>query len=127
LRGIIDKILKFNLFSLKREQMYTFLLVLFVILSILLAVVILIQPGKGDMGLGSIGSGTQVLFGGSGGRSFFEKITWIMTALFILGALGLALVKSKGKQSSSLTDFTAKTAPVKPQLPEPVKASQAEE
>ncbi len=107
--------------------MYTFLLVLFVILSILLAITILIQPGKGDMGLGSIGSGTQVLFGGSGGRSFFEKITWVMTALFILGALGLALVKSKSKQTSSLTDFTVKTSTAVPQASESTKASQTEE
>ncbi len=47
--------------------MFTFLMVLFVILSALLAIIILIQPGKGDMGLGSIGSGSQILFGGSGG------------------------------------------------------------
>lgn len=108
--------------------MYTFLLVLFVILSILLATIILIQPGKGDMGLGSIGSGTQILFGGSGGRSFFEKATWIMAALFIFGALGLSLVKTKNKQYSSLTGFTAKTSPVskrsqEPVNPEPVKSS----
>jgi len=101
-------------------------MVLFVILSVLLAIVILIQPGKGDMGLGSIGSGSQVLFGGSGGRSFFEKVTWVMAALFILGALGLALVKSKEKQYSSLSDFTAKSGSVPAQKSLPVDEKQSD-
>jgi preprotein translocase subunit SecG len=86
----------------------------------------LIQPGKGDMGLGSIGSGSQVLFGGSGGRSFFEKVTWAMAALFILGALGLSLIKSKERQSSSLADFKS-SAPVAPrQAPSPLDSVPAE-
>jgi preprotein translocase subunit SecG len=93
--------------------MYTFLMILFVILSALLAIVILIQPGKGDMGLGSIGSGSQILFGGSGGRSFFEKVTWVMAALFILGALGLSMIKSKERQASSLSGFKADASSVK--------------
>lgn len=93
--------------------MYTFLMVLFVILSALLAIVILIQPGKGDMGLGSIGSGSQILFGGSGGRSFFEKVTWVMATLFILGALGLSMIKSKERQSSSLSGFKADVSSTK--------------
>ena len=107
--------------------MYTFLMVLFVILSILLAVVILIQPGKGDMGLGSIGSGSQVLFGGSGGRSFFEKVTWVMAALFILGALGLSLIKSREKQYSSLSGFTAKAGSVPAQRSLPVNEAPVED
>ena len=93
--------------------MYTFLMVFFVILSALLAIVILIQPGKGDMGLGSIGSGSQILFGGSGGRGFFEKVTWVMATLFILGALGLSLIKSKEKQYSSLSGFKSTSSSAK--------------
>lgn len=65
-----------------------------------------------------------------GGRSFFEKITWVMAALFILGALGLSLIKSKEKQHSSLADFKT-SAPVAPrQAPvpvEPVPAGQTDE
>lgn len=111
--------------------MYTFLMVLFVILSALLAIVILIQPGKGDMGLGSIGSGSQILFGGSGGRSFFEKVTWVMAALFILGALGLSMIKSKERQSSSLLDFKANASsapkqPLHPLNPAPMNSAPEE-
>jgi protein translocase SecG subunit len=92
--------------------MFTFLLVLFTILSVLLAFIILIQPGKGDMGLGSIGTGTQVLFGGSGGRSFFEKVTWTMVAIFLLGALGLSFIKSNETQASRFADFKTQPKPM---------------
>ena len=47
---------------------------------------------------------------GSGGRSFFEKITWVLAALFILGALGISLFKSKERLSSSLSGFKSKKA-----------------
>ncbi|KKQ33440.1 MAG: Preprotein translocase, SecG subunit [candidate division TM6 bacterium GW2011_GWF2_37_49] len=106
--------------------MFTLLLILFTILAILLAIVILIQPGKGDMGLGSIGTGTQVLFGGSGGRSFFEKITWTLGAIFILGALGLSLIKTKETQTSRFVDYTAKERPAA-KLPAQESAKPAQE
>ncbi|MFC1894922.1 preprotein translocase subunit SecG [Candidatus Dependentiae bacterium] len=75
--------------------MIIFLMILFVILCFTLALVILMQQGKGDMGLGGLGGGGQMLFGGSGGQEFFEKITWAMGALFIFGALGLSILKHK--------------------------------
>lgn len=81
--------------------MFTFFMILFVILCVFLAIFILIQQGKGDLGLGSMG-GSQMLFGGSGGQNFFEKATWTMGAIFILGALGLSILKSKEQRASIL-------------------------
>jgi protein translocase SecG subunit len=86
-----------------RGKMITFLIVLFVIFSLFLALFILIQPGKGDMGLG--GMSQQMLFGGSGGQSFFQKTTWALVAVFIFGALGLAILKSYETKSSLLHGF----------------------
>ncbi len=87
--------------------MYAFLMILFIILCICLATVILfLQQGKGDLGVGSM-AGSQMLFGGSGGQTFFEKATWIMGALFIAGALGLTIVKSRELRSSVLEGVTA--------------------
>ncbi len=102
--------------------MYTLLMVLFVILSVFMVIFILIQPGKGDMGLGSMGSSSQMLFGGSGGQSFFEKTTWVMGALFIMGALGLAVLQTHERHTSQLEGFSitkkTPTAPVQqPALP----------
>ena len=81
--------------------MYGFLMVLFVVLSVFLALFVLIQQGKGDLGLGSMG-GNQMLFGGSGGQTFFERATWIMGALFIFGSLGLSILRSKEQRRSAL-------------------------
>ena len=80
-------------------------MVFFIILTFFLALLVLIQQGKGDMGLGSMGGGSQLLFGGSGGQSFFEKMTWFLGALFILGALGLSLLKSRQTRQSTLEGF----------------------
>ena len=102
--------------------MVTLLMVLFVILCLFLALFILIQQGKGDMGLGSLGGGGQMLFGGSGGQEFFEKLTWIMGALFILGALGLTILKTKQMETSRLKEYkslaqTTQPANTLPSLP----------
>ncbi len=79
--------------------MIALLMSFFILLSALLVIVILVQPGKGDMGLGSLGRGGQQFFGGSGGQDFFEKATWIMGGLFIVGALGLAYLRAGGQES----------------------------
>ena len=87
--------------------MVTLLTVLFVILCFFLGISILMQQGKGDMGLGGLGGGGQMLFGGSGGQDFFEKLTWIMGALFIFGALGLTVLKTKQISKSQLSGFVS--------------------
>ena len=60
----------------------------------------MLQQGKGGMGLGGLGGGAQMLFGGSGGQDVFQKTTWVLAALFMLGSFGLTLMKSKGGESS---------------------------
>lgn len=87
--------------------MVGFVMFLFVILSFLLILFILIQQGKGDMGLGSLGRGTQTLFGGSGGQDFFEKATWTMGALFMVGALTITILRTKHAEVSRLADYRA--------------------
>ena len=92
-------------------------MVFFIILCIFLALFVLIQQGKGDLGFGSMAGG-QMLFGGSGGQGFFEKTTWILGALFILGALGLSILKSKELRTSILDGAPVAT---KIQAPRPMK------
>ncbi len=105
--------------------MTTFLMILFVILCFFLALAILIQQGKGDMGLGGLGGGGQLLFGGSGGQDVFEKATWIMGAIFMLGALGLTILRSKETVTTRLkkTPITQTQAPQqkKAVIPSPIK------
>lgn len=58
------------------------------------------------MGLGNLGGGTQLLFGGSGGQDVFQKITWTLGAIFLMGSLMLALMKSRDHQTSRYLSHT---------------------
>ena len=62
---------------------------------ILLILMILIQKGKGSMGLGQMGGQSQMLFGSSGGQDIMQKTTWVFGAILIFGSLGIALLKSR--------------------------------
>lgn len=63
--------------------------------------IILIQKSKGSMGLGSLGGGSQLLFGGSGGQDIFQKTTWVLGMIFVFGSLGLSLMRvSQAKKFS---------------------------
>ena len=75
-------------------MLHGFFTAVFVIVCFLLILLILIQKGKGGMGLGSLGGGSQMLFGGSGGQDLFQKITWGLSAFFLFGSLLLSLMKS---------------------------------
>lgn len=82
---------------------------LFVFMCLFMVLLILIQKGKGGMGLGSLGGSSQMLFGGSGGQDMFQKMTWILGAIFIFGSLGLSMLKSREYSKSRY----AQTAPVR--------------
>lgn len=71
-----------------------FLTSLFVMICFLLVLLVLLQKGKGSMGLGNLGGGTQLLFGGSGGQDLFQKITWVLGSIFLFGSLFLSLMKT---------------------------------
>ena len=81
-------------------MLYGFLLTLFVLACVLLIIIILVQQGKSSMGLGNLGGGAQMLFGGSGGQDIFQKMTWVLGAIFIFGSLGLSIMKThQGRES----------------------------
>ncbi len=95
------------------------------IVSLLLCLFVLIQQGKGDLGVSSM-SGSQMLFGGSGGQTFFERATWLLGALFMLGALALAVVKTKEQKLSILDDVVLpRQAVPKPALPAKINKTEA--
>ena len=105
-------------------MLFGFLVVLFVFTCLLLIMMILIQQGKGSMGLGSLGGGTQMLFGGSGGQDIFQKITWVLATIFIIGSLVLALMKTKTETTTrfvSKAPVTQQHVPTQPQTPSKTK------
>jgi len=80
--------------------LYGLLVSLYVFICVILVLLVLVQKGKGSMGLGAFGGGTQMLFGGSGGQDLFQKITWGLGAIFLMGSLLLALMKSSQVSTS---------------------------
>jgi len=82
--------------------MYSFLLAVLVIDSILLTSAVLLQAGQGG-GLASLGGGggTEVFMGGRQAVTLLTKVTWYCAAVFLLIALTLAIMSSqtRGPQS----------------------------
>lgn len=106
-------------------MMYGLFITLFVMLCFLLMLMIIIQKSKGSLGLGNVGGGMQMLFGGSGGQTLFQKVTWILGALFMASSLGLALYKSKlpakylDLSSSRVLDFKKPASQASEASPKP--------
>lgn len=89
-------------------MLYGFLVTLFVMCCFLLMFIIMLQEGKNSLGLGGMGGGAQMLFGGSGGQDIFQKTTWVLGAIFLFGSLALTLMKSRPESFSYLNSKKAK-------------------
>ena len=96
----------------------SFFFAFFLVIMILL---ILVQKGKSSLGLGNLGGGNQMLFGGSGGQDFFQKLTWVLGVMLIIGSLGLAIWKTKqvGAGTSLLRHTPVRNAPAPSNTPMP--------
>lgn len=88
----------------------------FIIICLMLLLLILIQKGKSSMGIGNLGGGNQMLFGGTGGQDIFQKTTWVLGLLFMSGSLLLAMAK-RPSRSNLLSRITN----VQKDVPMPVK------
>lgn len=76
--------------------------------SVLLILFVLLQKGKGGLGLGGLsGGGSQMLFGGSGGQNLFQKITWVLGIILLGGGLAMSIYKYKNYQTRYLSGYVA--------------------
>ena len=98
--------------------MYTFLLILHLLICLSLIGVVLVQSGKGGgLAGGAFGGSAQTVFGGRGATDFFTKATMALGGAFFLTSLVLALMSSGniggGKRSLIQTEAQrgAATAP----------------
>jgi len=83
--------------------------VIHVLVSILLILVILLQPGKGG-DLGSVfggGGSSESVFGASGAVPFLSKVTRVLAVLFLLSSLTLGYFAAKSVSSSVVSDIPA--------------------
>jgi preprotein translocase subunit SecG len=93
-------------------MLFGLLLTVYIVVCFLLILLVLLQKGKSSMGIGNLGGGVQMLFGGSGGQDIFQKTTWILGTVFMAGSLGLSLMKTyEFGRSRYLTTRPAITMP----------------
>jgi preprotein translocase subunit SecG len=82
--------------------MYTLLVVLFILVSIVMVVVILLQSGKGQGLAGSIGGGMggSSVFGGRGAADFLTKATAWIAGIYMVLALLLSVIYRSEAQTA---------------------------
>lgn len=102
----------------------TALIVIHSVIALFLVLVILLQPGKGDAGVG-FGSSSQSIFGSRGAGNFLTKTTGVCAMLFLVTSFFLTRSRLQ-EHSRSVID--AVPAPVEnPASPSPSPAPKAEE
>ena len=72
----------------------------YVIICFLLLLVVLLQQGKGgDIAAAFGGSGSQAAFGARAGATLLTRATTVLGALFMVGAMVLAIMGQRGPAS----------------------------
>lgn len=94
--------------------MYSLLLTLLILDGLIMAVVILLQSGKGgglaSMG-GGMGSGGDTLIGGRQAANLLTKTTWTTGTIFLVLSLVLAILSSRAQRPNSILRDEFRTAP----------------
>ena len=106
-------------------MLYYLAATLYVLACLLLLLVVLLQQGRGG-GMASAfgGGGSQTAFGARAGATVLTRATTVLGALFMIGALVLAIVGQRGPGSllSGERGVTTNPAPVTaPAAPAPVE------
>ncbi len=97
--------------------LYYLVSTLFVIVCLVLLLVVLMQQGKGDMAAAFGGGSSQSAYGARSGATVLSKATWVLAALFMLGALALAIMGERGPASIMRGSPTTRPAPAAPAAP----------
>jgi preprotein translocase subunit SecG len=112
--------------------MYTLLIFLYVIVSVALTIVILLQSSKGGGLAGAFGGGGSVgtVFGGRGAATFLSKTTTVLATLFLLLSLVLALMTRNAPSARGLVEKArqeqtspASAIPIVPENPAAIPSS----
>jgi preprotein translocase subunit SecG len=79
--------------------MFTFVLIIHVIVSFFLILIVLVQGGKGAELGAAFGGSSQTLFGARGAATIFGKLTTVAAVVFMLTSLTLAIMAARGASS----------------------------
>ena len=86
---------------------YGLVVALHVVICLILVVVVLLQEGKGDGGIGgAFGGGSQTVFGSRGPANFFHYLTTGSAMLFIFTSLFLSCTPAPGSKNTTVIDDT---------------------
>ena len=78
---------------------------LFVLICVVQIIAILLQSSKGGGLAGAFGSGSVgAMFGGRGAATFLSKVTAVLATLFMVLALVLGLLDSRGGEAQGLVE-----------------------
>ncbi len=94
--------------------MFTAVLVLHILVSILLILIVLIQGGENVDITAAFGGVSQAAFGPRGAVSTLARITWVLGAVFVLTSVTLAVWSSGPSRRSILENTPAQSAPASP-------------
>lgn len=94
--------------------MFTLVLIIHIIVSLILIVSILLQVGKGATIGSTFGgsAGSQTLFGSAGPATFLSQVTTGAAVIFLLTSLYLTYSSSKKRTSSIMSNVPQVTKPV---------------
>ncbi len=98
--------------------LYYVLMTFYVLVCFVLLLCVLLQQGKGDIAAAFGGGSSQSAFGARGGATVLSKATAILAALFMLSALGLAIIGQRGP-GSLMSGAPAPITSSKPAIPAP--------
>jgi preprotein translocase subunit SecG len=87
--------------------MFSFLLVVQIVVSVSIIALVMLQQGKGaDMGAGFGAGSSGTVFGARGSGSFFTKATGFLAALFFINCLLIAspLIRNNVQKTDLLAD-----------------------
>ena len=79
--------------------MFTFILIIHLIVCIFLILIVLVQGGKGAELGAAFGGSSQTLFGARGAATLFGKLTTIAAVVFMFTSLSLAIMAARGASS----------------------------
>ena len=97
--------------------MFTLLVILHVLVSVIIIGMVLLQAGKGaDIGSAFGGSGSQAVFGSMGTPTVLGKITTVVAVIFMATSFSLAVLAHQ--RSTTIMPASAPAAPATPAAPE---------
>ena len=98
--------------------MFTLLVIVHVLVSVIIIGMVQLQAGKGaDIGSAFGGSGSQAVFGSMGTPTVLGKITTVVAVLFMATSFSLAVLSHH--RSTTIMPASAPAAPASPAAPAP--------